>query len=82
MVVGAKSMSRRFPPPWFVENIGPGTADTNSALSNHSHLIASVRILPVCAQTPVIAFPERLRVHARMQFGSRNHASRLKRWHC
>src|SRR5215472_16572242 len=37
-----------------------GPADTNSALSDHSHrlvTIASVRILPVCAQTPVIAFP-------------------------
>jgi hypothetical protein len=62
-----------------------GPAVNNSALSNHSHrllTIASVRILPVRAQAPVIAFPERLRVHVRMQLGSRNHASRLKRWHC
>jgi hypothetical protein len=42
--------------------------------------IRSARILPVCAQPPVIAFPERLRVHVRMQPGSRNRASRLMRW--
>ena len=43
--------------------------------------IVSVRILPVRAQAPVIALPERLRVHVRMQLGSRNHEPRMNRWH-
>jgi len=53
---GLKSVAaRRFPPPWSIEDIVAAPADTNSALSNHSHrllTIASVRILPVCAQPP------------------------------